>query len=147
MAELVYGGMAPADVQKAVENEYEMALQDRVMEETKDKKNAVEAYVYDMRNKVLYFLQVLWICCAWGYHFVTQNFLLCLQLSDKYQEFVTDSEREAFITKLQETEDWLYEDGEDETKGVYVAKLEELKKVRISAYLISPTVWFFFSIC
>jgi heat shock protein 4 len=29
-----------------------MALQDRVMEETKDKKNAVESYVYDMRNKV-----------------------------------------------------------------------------------------------
>ncbi|KAL2538396.1 Heat shock 70 kDa protein 15 [Forsythia ovata] len=28
-----------------------MALQDRVMEETKDKKNVVEAYVYDMRNK------------------------------------------------------------------------------------------------
>ena len=26
--------------------------------------------------------------------------------------------------------DWLYEEGEDETKGVYVAKLEELKKVR-----------------
>lgn len=33
------------------------------------------------------------------------------------------------MAKLQETEDWLYEDGEDETKGVYVAKLEELKKV------------------
>ena len=32
---------------------------------------------------------------------------------------------------LQETEDWLYEDGEDETKGVYVAKLEELKKVTL----------------
>lgn len=26
-------------------------------------------------------------------------------------------------------EDWLYEDGEDETKGVYIAKLEELQKV------------------
>lgn len=98
--ELVYGGMAPADVQKAVEKEFEMALQDRVMEETKDKKNAVEAYVYDMRNK----------------------------LHDKLQEFVTDSEREGFIAKLQEVEDWLYEDGEDETKGVYIAKLEELKK-------------------
>ncbi|KAJ6706343.1 HEAT SHOCK 70 KDA PROTEIN 14 [Salix purpurea] len=73
---------------------------DRVMEETKDKKNAVEAYVYDMRNK----------------------------LSDKYHEFVTDPEREGFTAKLQETEDWLYEDGEDETKGVYIAKLEELKK-------------------
>ncbi|KAE9616148.1 hypothetical protein Lal_00017243 [Lupinus albus] len=100
VAELVYGAMSHVDVQKAVEKEFEMALQDRVMEETKDKKNAVEAYVYDMRNK----------------------------LNDKYEEFVTAPEKEGFIAKLQEVEDWLYEDGEDETKGVYVAKLEELKK-------------------
>ncbi|XP_029130578.1 heat shock 70 kDa protein 15 [Cajanus cajan] len=100
VAELVYGAMVTVDVQKAVEREFEMALQDRVMEETKDKKNAVEAYVYDMRNK----------------------------LNDKYQEFVTDSDREALTAKLQEVEDWLYEDGEDETKGVYIAKLEELQK-------------------
>lgn len=52
VSELVYGTMLPAEVQKSVEKEFEMALQDRVMEETKDKKNAVEAYVYDMRNKV-----------------------------------------------------------------------------------------------
>ncbi|KAG2729161.1 hypothetical protein I3760_01G236300 [Carya illinoinensis] len=100
VAEIVHGGLIPADVQKAVEKEFEMALQDRVMEETKDRKNAVEAYVYDMRNK----------------------------LSDKYREFVTDSEREEFTSKLQVVEDWLYEDGEDETKGVYIAKLEELQK-------------------
>lgn len=56
--------------------------------------------------------------------------VLCIQLSDKYQEFVTDPEREDFIDKLQQVEDWLYEDGEDETKGVYIAKLEELKKVK-----------------
>lgn len=48
----MYGGLPAAEVQKAVEKEFEMALQDRVMEETKDKKNAVEAYVYEMRNKV-----------------------------------------------------------------------------------------------
>ncbi|XP_061338536.1 heat shock 70 kDa protein 15-like [Gastrolobium bilobum] len=100
VAEVIYGAMAPLDVQKAVEKEFEMALQDRVMEETKDKKNAVEAYVYDMRNK----------------------------LNDKYQEFVIASDRENLTAKLQEVEDWLYEEGEDETKGVYVAKLEELKK-------------------
>ncbi|KAL2234747.1 heat shock 70 kDa protein 14 [Sesamum indicum] len=100
VSEIVYGGLAAADVQKAVEKEFEMALQDRVMEETKDKKNAVEAYVYDMRNK----------------------------LHDKYHEFVKESEREQFIARLQEVEDWLYEDGEDETKGVYIAKLQELKK-------------------
>ncbi|KFK42397.1 hypothetical protein AALP_AA2G250600 [Arabis alpina] len=101
LSELVYGALQSVDVQKAVEKEFEMALQDRVMEETKDKKNAVESYVYDMRNK----------------------------LSDKYQEYIIDSEREAFLATLQEVEDWLYEDGEDETKGVYLAKLEELKKV------------------
>ncbi|XP_010925328.1 heat shock 70 kDa protein 14 [Elaeis guineensis] len=97
---LVYGGVSAEDLQKAVEKEFEMALQDRVMEETKDKKNAVEAYVYDMRNK----------------------------LYEKYQDFVTATEKDELIAKLQEVEDWLYEDGEDETKGVYVAKLEELKK-------------------
>ncbi|KAL0722626.1 hypothetical protein Bca4012_037225 [Brassica carinata] len=66
LSELVYGALQSVDVQKAVEKEYEIALQDR---------------------------------------------------------------REAFLVKLQEVEDWLYEDGEDETKGVYVAKLEELEKV------------------
>jgi len=52
VSEVVYGGIPAAEVQKLLEKEYEMALQDRIMEETKDKKNAVEAYVYDMRNKV-----------------------------------------------------------------------------------------------
>lgn len=42
-----------------------------------------------------------------------------------------ESEKDQFIAKLQEVEDWLYEEGEDETKGVYIAKLEELKKVMI----------------
>lgn len=49
---LVYGALGSEELVKASENEYEMALQDRVMEETKEKRNAVEAYVYDMRNKV-----------------------------------------------------------------------------------------------
>lgn len=60
VAELVYGAIAAEDLQKAVEKEFEMALQDRVMEETKDKKNAVEAYVYDMRNKVF----KIFLCCC-----------------------------------------------------------------------------------
>ncbi|KNA11575.1 hypothetical protein SOVF_133880 [Spinacia oleracea] len=100
VSELVHGGLSQGDLQKAVEKEFELALQDRVMEETKDRKNAVEAYVYDMRNK----------------------------LNDKYHDFVDPSEKEKFIARLQEVEDWLYEDGEDEIKSVYVAKLEELKK-------------------
>lgn len=100
VSELVYGGIGTTDLQIAVEKELEMALQDRVMEETKDKKNAVEAYVYEIRNK----------------------------LHDIYQDYITESERGEFTAKLQQVEDWLYEDGEDETRGVYIAKLEELKK-------------------
>ncbi|KAJ1685412.1 hypothetical protein LUZ63_016802 [Rhynchospora breviuscula] len=97
--EVVYGALPAEELQKACEKEFDMALQDRVMEETKDKKNALEAYVYDMRNK----------------------------LHDKYSEFVMEAEKEAFIARLQEIEDWIYDEGEDETKGVYVAKLDELK--------------------
>lgn len=71
---------------------------------------------------------------------------LCLQLSEKYEEFVTPSEKEEFMAKLQEVEDWLYEDGEDETKGVYIAKLEELKKVSVFVpeLLTSPSFVFIF---
>lgn len=65
LSELVYGALQSVDVQKAVEKEYEMALQDRVMEETKDKKNAVESYVYDMRNKVRYLLFHSFYCLYW----------------------------------------------------------------------------------
>ena len=48
----VWGALSPPDLQKAIEEEYEMQLQDKVIEETKEKKNAVESYVYSMRNKV-----------------------------------------------------------------------------------------------
>lgn len=98
--EKVFGALPRADLQKATDEEFEMALQDRVMEETKEKKNAVEAYVYDMRNK----------------------------LYEKYQAYVTESQREELTVRLQTVEDWLYDEGEDETKGVYIAKLEELRK-------------------
>jgi hypothetical protein len=60
---------------------------------------------------------------------VSNLILCCIQLNEKYNEFVKLEDIEGLMTKLQEVEDWLYEDGEDETKGVYVAKLEELQKV------------------
>lgn len=51
------------------------------------------------------------------------------QLYDRLEPYVTESEKSTLMSKLQKTEDWLYEEGEDETKGVYAAKLDELKKV------------------
>lgn len=35
--------------------------------------------------------------------------------------------RDAFSLKLEDTETWLYEDGEDQQKQVYIDKLAELK--------------------
>merc|ERR1719218_431549 len=97
----VVGGLPKAVLDTFVNEEFEMALQDRVMEETKERKNAVEEYVYGMRSKV----------------------------SGALAEFVAPEAAESFVALLNATEDWLYEDGEDETKGVYNAKLEELKAI------------------
>jgi hypothetical protein len=37
------------------------------------------------------------------------------------------ADREALSAQLSSMEDWLYDEGEDETKSVYVAKLAELR--------------------
>ena len=50
------------------------------------------------------------------------------QLSDALSEFVTEKEKEGFLRELTATEDWLYDEGEDQSKKVYVKRLDELKK-------------------
>lgn len=54
---------------------------------------------------------------------------LIAQLFERYRSFASDSEKEGISTSLQQTEEWLYEDGDDETEKVYASKLEDLKKV------------------
>lgn len=95
------GGLSVADVNAATEQELKMAHQDRIIEETFNKRNELESFVYEMRN----------------------------QVGDKLVEFITESERSAIEDKLNEAEDWLYSDeGFDSTKSVYQAKLDELRK-------------------
>lgn len=48
----ICGGMTEAELYEAQEKETQLAQLDRAMEQTKDRKNALESYVYDMRNKV-----------------------------------------------------------------------------------------------
>ena len=36
-------------------------------------------------------------------------------------------DRDTFSLRLEDTENWLYEDGEDQQKQVYIDKLAELK--------------------
>jgi len=84
-----------------IEIENELISQVKLEKERADAKNAVEEYVYGMREKIY----------------------------DMYEKHITDDVREQFSALLTNTEDWLYEDGEDEAKSVYVDKLAELKKV------------------
>uniref|UniRef100_A0A674HBT6 Heat shock 70 kDa protein 4 n=1 Tax=Taeniopygia guttata TaxID=59729 RepID=A0A674HBT6_TAEGU len=82
-----------------IENEGKMIMQDKLEKERNDAKNAVEEYVYEMRDK----------------------------LCSVYEKFVSEDDRNSFTLKLEDTENWLYEDGEDQPKQIYIDKLAELK--------------------
>ncbi|WCJ32913.1 Heat shock 70 kDa protein 16 [Euphorbia peplus] len=97
----IYGGMTKAELSEAQDKELQLAQQDKIVERAKDQKNALESYVYEMRNK----------------------------LFNTYRSFASDQEREGVSRSLQETEEWLYEDGDDETENAYTSKMEDLKKL------------------
>ncbi|EXB50301.1 Heat shock 70 kDa protein 16 [Morus notabilis] len=101
VSENIYGGMTKVELSEAQEKELQLAQQDRTMEETKNKKNALESYVYEMRNK----------------------------LFSTYRSFASDQEREGISRSLQQTEEWLYDEGDDETESAYTSKMEDLKKL------------------
>lgn len=82
------------------EKEFNMAMTDRVVSETEDKKNALEEYIYEVRGK----------------------------LEDEWAPFVDDAQREKLNSMLMDTEDWLYGDGEDAKKAKYVSKMEDLQR-------------------
>merc|ERR1712018_1057067 len=64
-------------------------------------KNSVEEYIYDIRGKI----------------------------HDELEEYLAEDTRGVFSNQLEDAENWLYEDGEDCEKQIYVEKLKELKLV------------------
>ena len=89
----VVGGLPAPVLETFVQEEYDMALQDRVMEETKERKNA---------RRGVRVLDALEGCRRAG----------ALRRAGGGEQFGK---------LLNDTEDWLYDEGEDETKGVYAA--------------------------
>nr|XP_025978277.1 heat shock 70 kDa protein 4L [Dromaius novaehollandiae] len=83
-----------------IENEGKMMMQDKLEKERNDAKNAVEEYVYDFRDK----------------------------LCGVFEKFITEEDSHKLTLMLEDTENWLYEDGEDQPKQVYMDKLQELRK-------------------
>ncbi|MCJ1408463.1 adenyl-nucleotide exchange factor sse1 [Ptychographa xylographoides] len=85
----------------AADRESQMFMEDKLVMDTEDKKNELESYIYELRGKV----------------------------DDQYSEFASEEEKEKLKAKLEQAEDWLYDEGDDATKGVYVAKMDEIRFV------------------
>jgi len=81
-----------------VEREVSMANADRIVRETADARNALESYVYDMRDK----------------------------LSTRLAPFSTAEERSVLNKDLVDAENWLYDEF-DAKKSCFVNRLKELK--------------------
>ncbi|RFU78401.1 heat shock hsp88 [Trichoderma arundinaceum] len=82
-----------------LEKESSMVMEDKLVADTEEKKNELEAYIYDLRAK----------------------------LDEQYADLASEDEKSAIRAKLESTEDWLYDEGDDATKGVYISKQEEIR--------------------
>jgi heat shock protein 4 len=91
--------LEPAAKAAAAEKEASMLMEDKLVADTEEKKNELETYIYELRNK----------------------------LDDQYAEFASDEEKAKIREKLEATEEWLYDEGDDATKAVYVAKMDEIR--------------------
>lgn len=95
-----------AELQAKIEMLLELETADRLIHDTQDRKNAVESYVYSTRD----------------------------DLDMHLGPFAEEGAKATFKKLLEETEDWLYGDGENCTKSEYVNKLKELKELGDPVY-------------
>lgn len=93
--------LSPSEMERFRAVEADMYRNDRVERERAFAKNALEEYIYDTRDK----------------------------LSDSLASYITEKDSETFRGILQETEDWLYDEGEEQEKKVYEDRLERMRKL------------------
>eukprot|EP01041_Mallomonas_annulata_P007556 gene7556-15489_t len=94
-------GLSKLQIKHAVEQESLMQSEDDLIVETANKKNELESYIYSMRDK----------------------------LEGTLKNYSTNSEKHQLQGLLTSAEDWLYNDGYDGTKLMYVRKLDELRAI------------------
>ena len=99
--ESITAGAAADLVTTWLTQEGEMSSSDRLVIDTAEKRNSLEEYVYETRSKI----------------------------SDQWTDFVDDQTKKDFLVQLNETEDWLYGEGEGAQKSAYVERLIILKKI------------------
>ncbi|XP_077287191.1 heat shock protein 70Cb isoform X2 [Arctopsyche grandis] len=96
-------GYTAQELNELLERELTMETGDRKEKERADSRNALEEYVYELRNAI----------------------------SDDghLHRYTSPSEKTGFLRLLDDTENWLYEDGENCDKQVYNDKLNELRNL------------------
>jgi len=85
----------------AMEKENQMFMEDKLVQDTEHQKNELESFIYELKEKII----------------------------GIYAEFCNDDEKAKVNAKLETIEDWLYDEGDDTTKAVYVSKIEEIRSV------------------
>lgn len=95
------GSLPRKEVQQKSEAEAKMYSADKLVAETADSKNALEEYLYDIRSKI----------------------------EGSLEKFASEDEHTKLLQKVSESEEWLYGEGEEATKNVYISRLEELKVI------------------
>uniref|UniRef100_A0A1B6C8J9 Uncharacterized protein n=3 Tax=Clastoptera arizonana TaxID=38151 RepID=A0A1B6C8J9_9HEMI len=94
-------GYSQMELNNYIEQECKMIANDRQEKERADARNALEEYVYELRNK--------------------------LSSEDDLATFVTENDRSTLCNELDSLETWLYEEGEDCNRQVYADKLASLQ--------------------
>jgi len=95
-------GATRTELNRLIEQELEMISQDEKEKKRSDAKNAVEEYVYETRSKLD---------------------------GGEYEKYSDEKTRQKLLADLQTTEDWLYDEGSNQERNVYVDRLKSLKNL------------------
>ncbi|XP_068149135.1 heat shock 70 kDa protein 4 isoform X2 [Drosophila tropicalis] len=118
--EVITHGFSPNDLDNYTQQEHKMIVNDQKETERIDAKNALEEFVYDMRNKLQ---------------------------GGPLERFVVENVRSSIVAQLNDLENWLYEDGEDCEREIYTSRLQSLQqqtdpiKARAHDYELCPAVF------
>ena len=94
--------LSPNVISELKEQELNMHLSDKLVMETELAKNNLEEYIYDQRSKA-------------G--------------DEAYSKYINPKDLPDYQNKLNEFEDWLYNEGDDAPKSQYIEKLNILKNI------------------
>lgn len=95
-----FNELSEEKIKHYIAQENRLDSQDRLVQETHNKKNELESFVYDVRGRI----------------------------GEKYDQFLSNEVKQSLSQELERIEHWLYNEGLDADKGDYIYRLEGLKK-------------------